>query len=572
MAADRRAFYEYHSTLMEPWDGPASIAFTDGTVVGAVLDRNGLRPSRYYVTKDDLVVMASEVGVLDVPPENVLVKERLHPGRIFLVDTAQGRIIDDEEIKSGLAAEHPYQAWLDAEVVHLDDLPPAPGAPVADRESLRRRQRAFGLHGGGPAHTARPHGRAGRRARRVDGHRHRARGAVGPAAAALRLLQAALRAGHQPAPRRHPGGARHRHELDPGGRAEPAEAGARVLPPDPHRVPHPRQRRDGPDPAQPRPGPAGDDPVHRVRPARGPRRHREGDGRAVPPGQRRHRRGPCAARALRPRRRRRPRADSRPPRHRRRPPPPRARGHPHPMRPHRRVGRAPRAAPHVAAPRLRRGGGQPVPRVRDHRGDDRAGRRGRRRGRAEGHPPSHPRPHQGGAEGDVEDGHLDPPELPGGPDLRGGGPRQAVRRPLLHVDGVPARGHRHRHRRGGGQAAARGGVPDPRRRGRRARQRRRVPVAARRRVPPVQPRHRLQAAARHPQRAVRHLPRLRAARQRPEPQAGDVARPLQAAAGRRAGAPRRRRAGRVDLQAVLDRRDVVRLDQRRGPTRPWPSP
>ena len=144
MAADRRAFYEYHSTLMEPWDGPASIAFTDGTVVGAVLDRNGLRPSRYYVTKDDLVVMASEVGVLDVPPENVLVKERLHPGRIFLVDTAQGRIIDDEEIKSGLAAEHPYQAWLDAEVVHLDDLPPAPGAAPVDRESLRRRQRAFG--------------------------------------------------------------------------------------------------------------------------------------------------------------------------------------------------------------------------------------------------------------------------------------------------------------------------------------------------------------------------------------------------------------------------------------------
>ncbi|MCY4506422.1 MAG: glutamate synthase subunit alpha, partial [Acidobacteria bacterium] len=144
MAADRRAFYEYHSALMEPWDGPASIAFTDGTVVGAVLDRNGLRPSRYYVTKDDLVVMASEVGVLDLPPESVLVKERLHPGRIFLVDTAQGRIIDDEEIKSGLAAEHPYQAWLDAEVVHLDDLPPAPEAPPVDRESRRRRQRAFG--------------------------------------------------------------------------------------------------------------------------------------------------------------------------------------------------------------------------------------------------------------------------------------------------------------------------------------------------------------------------------------------------------------------------------------------
>ena len=89
---------------MEPWDGPASIAFTDGTVIGAVLDRNGLRPSRYYVTKDDLVIMASEVGVLDIPPEDVLVKERLHPGRIFLVDTAKGRIVDDEEIKRELAA------------------------------------------------------------------------------------------------------------------------------------------------------------------------------------------------------------------------------------------------------------------------------------------------------------------------------------------------------------------------------------------------------------------------------------------------------------------------------------
>ena len=144
MSADRRAFYEYHAALMEPWDGPASLAFTDGTVVGAVLDRNGLRPSRYYVTKDDLVVMASEVGVLDIPPENILVKERLHPGRIFLVDTAQGRIIDDEEIKSALAAECPYQEWLDAHVVNLRDLPDGPYASQTDHKSLVRRQRAFG--------------------------------------------------------------------------------------------------------------------------------------------------------------------------------------------------------------------------------------------------------------------------------------------------------------------------------------------------------------------------------------------------------------------------------------------
>ena len=144
MRPERQAFYRYHASLMEPWDGPASIAFTDGTVIGAVLDRNGLRPSRYYVTKDDLVIMASEVGVLDVPPENVLVKERLHPGRIFLVDTAQGRIIDDEEIKAGLAAEHPYGEWLAREMVHLDDLPPAGDTPAPPAETVRRRQRAFG--------------------------------------------------------------------------------------------------------------------------------------------------------------------------------------------------------------------------------------------------------------------------------------------------------------------------------------------------------------------------------------------------------------------------------------------
>ena len=115
MAPERKAFYEYHSSLMEPWDGPASIAFTDGTVIGAVLDRNGLRPSRYYVTKDDLVIMASEVGVLDIPPENILLKERLHPGRIFLVDTARGRIVADEEIKQELAAAQPYAAVAGAE-------------------------------------------------------------------------------------------------------------------------------------------------------------------------------------------------------------------------------------------------------------------------------------------------------------------------------------------------------------------------------------------------------------------------------------------------------------------------
>src|SRR2546422_1039792 len=143
MSPERRAFYDYHSSLMEPWDGPASIAFTDGTVIGAVLDRNGLRPSRYYVTKNDLVVMASEVGVLDIPPDQVLVKERLHPGRIFLVDTAQGRIIDDDEIKAQLAAEHPYGDWLQQNQVRLEDVAAAPVAE-SDHATVLTRQMAFG--------------------------------------------------------------------------------------------------------------------------------------------------------------------------------------------------------------------------------------------------------------------------------------------------------------------------------------------------------------------------------------------------------------------------------------------
>ncbi len=144
MSPERRAFYEYHSCLMEPWDGPASIAFTDGTVIGAVLDRNGLRPSRYYVTKSGLVIMASEVGVLDISPEDVLIKERLHPGRIFLVDTAQGRIIDDAELKHAYATEHPYGEWLKRHLVKMEDLPEPPHVHEPDHETVLQRQQIFG--------------------------------------------------------------------------------------------------------------------------------------------------------------------------------------------------------------------------------------------------------------------------------------------------------------------------------------------------------------------------------------------------------------------------------------------
>ncbi|MEJ7845826.1 MAG: glutamate synthase large subunit, partial [Acidimicrobiales bacterium] len=143
MSVEKRAFYEFHSTLMEPWDGPASVTFTDGTVVGAVLDRNGLRPSRYWVTDDGLVVMASEVGVLDLPVASVIEKGRLQPGRMFLVDTAQGRIIADDEIKADLAAEHPYAEWLHDGLVHLDDLPPRHFL-TPQHSSVVAQQRTFG--------------------------------------------------------------------------------------------------------------------------------------------------------------------------------------------------------------------------------------------------------------------------------------------------------------------------------------------------------------------------------------------------------------------------------------------
>ncbi len=143
MDGARRAFYEFHSNIMEPWDGPANISFTDGTVIGSVLDRNGLRPGRFWVTDDGLVVLASEAGVLDIDPARIVQKGRLQPGRMLLVDTAQGRIVDDEEIKSELAARQPYASWLSNGVIHLDALPEREHI-VHTTSSVTRRQRTFG--------------------------------------------------------------------------------------------------------------------------------------------------------------------------------------------------------------------------------------------------------------------------------------------------------------------------------------------------------------------------------------------------------------------------------------------
>ena len=144
MDLDRRGFYEYHAAMMEPWDGPAAVCFTDGKLIGATLDRNGLRPCRYHVTTDDLVVLASEAGVLPAEAKQIRQKGRLQPGRMFLVDTAQGRIIDDEEIKADIVGRKPYRAWVTQYRISLDELPEPLNVPQPDHPTIRQRQQAFG--------------------------------------------------------------------------------------------------------------------------------------------------------------------------------------------------------------------------------------------------------------------------------------------------------------------------------------------------------------------------------------------------------------------------------------------
>jgi glutamate synthase domain-containing protein 2/glutamate synthase domain-containing protein 1/glutamate synthase domain-containing protein 3 len=144
MDPDRRAFYEYHATMMEPWDGPAAVVFTDGVQIGATLDRNGLRPSRYIITKDNLVVLCSEVGVLDIPESNVLKKGRLQPGRMFLLDLNQGRIIEDDEVKNEIVQRKPYKQWVTENMIKLSHLPTHDSIFDANPQTLKRRQKTFG--------------------------------------------------------------------------------------------------------------------------------------------------------------------------------------------------------------------------------------------------------------------------------------------------------------------------------------------------------------------------------------------------------------------------------------------
>ena len=224
MSESKRAFYEYHSALMEPWDGPASIVFTDGKYIGAVLDRNGLRPSRYYLTHDDRVIMASEVGVVDVDPENVKAKGRLQPGKMFLVDFEQGRLIPDEELKEGLRRpRQPYGEWLAKQRIEPERSPhPNASRTASTPKTLLPRMQAFGYTVETMKFMLLPlvQGREG--PDRLDGQRQLPGGAQRQAAAAVRLLQAALRAGHQPGDRLDPGRGDHVAGVLHRPRAEPA--------------------------------------------------------------------------------------------------------------------------------------------------------------------------------------------------------------------------------------------------------------------------------------------------------------------------------------------------------------
>ena len=202
MDAKRRAFYEYHAALMEPWDGPAAVAFTDGRQIGATLDRNGLRPARYLITDDDFAVMGSEVGVLPIDEKRIVKKWRLQPGKMLLIDLEQGRIIDDDDIKAHLSSVQPYQEWLDRTRIVLEDLP-GTDSPVADAQPANASRSPAGLrlHAGGSQVLDVSDGVYRTGSRRLDGQRHPDIGAVVASQAALFLFQTGLRPGHQPADR-----------------------------------------------------------------------------------------------------------------------------------------------------------------------------------------------------------------------------------------------------------------------------------------------------------------------------------------------------------------------------------
>ena len=204
MDLDRRGFYEYHAAMQEPWDGPAAVCFTDGKFIGATLDRNGLRPCRYQVTTDGLVILASEAGVLPMDVRKIRQKGRLMPGRMFMVDTVQGRIIDDEEVKAEIVSRKPYRSWVTQYRISLDELPDPSNVPQPDHADDPPAPAGLWLHRRRVEDGPHAHGGGGAGSDLFDGHGYAVGGAIRSAATALQVFQAAVCPGDQSADRSDP--------------------------------------------------------------------------------------------------------------------------------------------------------------------------------------------------------------------------------------------------------------------------------------------------------------------------------------------------------------------------------
>ena len=435
-----RDFYAYHSSLVEPWDGPAAVAFSDGRVIGATLDRNGLRPGRWLVTRDGWVVFASETGVLEVPADEVASKGRLLPGKLFLVDLESDQVVPDGELKLELAQAAPLRA-LARRAGRAHRGPAREDTARAARGAAARQAARLRLDRGGPARDARADGARRHRAHRLDGQRRGPGRALRHAPAAVLLLQAAVRAGHEPGDRPDP-----RVDRDePRGRDrpgdQPARRDARPLPParDAAAAAAKHRAREAP--------PGG---PQRVRGAHdrhdlARRAGRAGDGAAARGDLRRGLRADRARRehhrALGQKPRRRAGPDARDARHRSRAQPPRPRGHAPAKRPDRRdrpgQGDPPRGLPD----RLRGRRREPLRDVRVALRAPSRGAPGRGHAAGRGGEPHHQGRGQGAPEDPLQDGDLHDPLLHRRADLRGGRHREGARGPPLHRHAL-ARGRR----------------------------------------------------------------------------------------------------------------------------------
>ena len=564
----RRAFYEFNSTFIEPWDGPACVTFTDGTVIGAVLDRNGLRPGRYWVTDDGLVVLASETGVLDLEPSRVVRKGRLQPGRMFLVDTEHGRLVSDDEVKSSLAAEHPYEEWLHAGEISLTDLPEREHI-VHTASSVARRQQTFGYTQEELRILLSPMARSGAEALGsmgtdspiavlsdrprlifdyftqlfaqvtnppLDSIREELVTSLGttigpegnaltasPAHARQLLLPFPVIDNDELAKIVHinadgdlPGYATHvvRGLYDVSGGAEAMQARLEQIFTEVSAAIAEGARfvvlsdRDSGRDLAPIPSLLLTSAVHHhlIR-----EKTRTRVGLLVEAGD-------------------------------------------------------VREVHHVAL-LIGFGAAAVNPYLAMESVEDLVRSRPADRGRGgQGGGQPHQGARQGRPEGDVQDGHLHGRLLPRRPGVRGDRPRAGAGRPLLHRHRLPARRHRPGRRRGRGRRPARDGLPAGRgpAAAPQARRGRGVPVAPRGRAAPVRPRHRLPAAALHPPAPLRHLQAVHRQGRRAGRAADDPARAVRLRHRPHAGAAGGGRAGQLDRRPVQHRRDELRLDQPGG--------